>query len=134
MNEIKIISCFHYDDLTDIMFSIELTNKLIISFSEKYLYIYDSYINEEDELYDKEKIYDDEIKTLIRKRNDEINNIILKYEDKISKDKNYNKPYLKKNIQLDDFVAKNNIGNGVYSSRWKLRYNKSSYFPKLPDI
>ena len=49
MNEIKNISCFHYDDLTDIMFSLELTNKSIISFSEKYMYIYESYTSEEDE-------------------------------------------------------------------------------------
>ena len=84
-------------------------------------------INEEDELFDKEKIYDDEIKTLMRERNDEINNIILKYEDRISRMKKYNKIYLKKSMQLDDSGIKNKLENGVYSYRWKLRNNNSSY-------
>ena len=62
----------------------------------------DSTIKEEDELYDKEKIYDDEIKNLMKERNDEINNIIIKYEDKISKMKNGNsKKFLKKIVQMD---------------------------------
>ena len=92
--------------------------------------INDSTINEEDELYDKEKIYDDEIKSLMKERNDEINNIILKYEDKISKMKKGNKIYIQKSPQLDDSEIKNRLENGVYNSRWKLRNTNSGIFDK----
>ena len=88
----------------------------------------DSTINEEDELYDKEKIYDDEIKSLMKERNNEINNIILKYEDKISKMKKGNKIYIQKSLQLDDSGIKNRLENGVYSSRWKLRNTNPGIF------
>ena len=41
--------------------------------------------------------------------------------------KKSNRTYLKKSIQLDDFAFKNNLGNGIYSYRWKLRNNNSSF-------
>ena len=85
----------------------------------------DNTINEEDELFDKEKIYEDEIKSLMKERNEKINNIIIKYEDKISKMKMGNKVYLKKNIQSDNNGIKKNLENRVYSSRWKLRNTNS---------
>ena len=47
IKEIKTINSLHYYDLTDILFSIELTNGNLLSFSENYIYIYESYINEE---------------------------------------------------------------------------------------
>ena len=85
----------------------------------------DSTIKEEDELFDKEKIYEDEIKNLMKERNEEINNIIVKYEDKISRMKMGNKIYLKKSVQLDDNRINNKLENRVYSSRWKLRNTNS---------
>ena len=88
----------------------------------------DSTIKEEDELYDKEKIYDDEIKNLMKERNDEINNIILKYEDKISKMKKGNNIYIQKSLQLDDSRIKNKLENGAYSSRWKKGNNSANIF------
>ena len=47
MKEINIINSLHYNDLSDIILSIELTNHLLISSSENYIYIYESYQNEE---------------------------------------------------------------------------------------
>ena len=86
----------------------------------------DDTINEEDELYDREKIYDDEIINLMKERDDEINNIILKYEDKISQMKQDKKIYLQRSLNLDDSANKNNLENGVYSYRWKINNSNSS--------
>ena len=86
----------------------------------------DDTINEEDELYDREKIYDDEIINLMKERDDEINNIILKYEDKISRMKQDKKIYLQRSLNLDDSANKNNLDNGVYSYRWKINNSNSS--------
>ena len=47
MKIIKTIDSFHYDDISDILFSLELTNRLLLSISENYIYIYESFINEE---------------------------------------------------------------------------------------
>ena len=93
----------------------------------------DSTINEEDELFYKEKIYDDEIKNLLKERDNEINNIILKYQDKIEQMKHDKKIYLKKSMILDDTVIKNKIENkknklkkkGVYSFRKKVNSSSS---------
>ena len=85
----------------------------------------DDTINEEDELYDKEKLYDNEIKNLMKERDNEINNILLKYEDKISQMKQDKRIYLKRSINLDD-SNKKNLENGVYSCRWKINNSNSS--------
>jgi serine/threonine protein kinase len=85
----------------------------------------DDTINEEDELYDKEKLYDNEIKNLMKERDDEINNIILKYEDRISQMKQDKRMYLKRSINLDD-SNKKSLENGVYSCRWKINNSNSS--------
>ena len=47
MKEINCIKPLHYDDLSDIIISIELTNNLLISISENFIYIYESFKNEE---------------------------------------------------------------------------------------
>ena len=47
MKIIKTIDSFHYDDISDILFSLELTNRLLLSISENYIYIYESFRNEE---------------------------------------------------------------------------------------
>ena len=94
----------------------------------------DSTINEEDELYDKEKIYDDEIKNLMKERNDEINNIIIKYEDKISKMKKGNSRKFLKSIQTDEPGIKNRFEKKrIYTSRWKLRNTNSSLVGEKKD-
>jgi hypothetical protein len=89
----------------------------------------DDTINEEDELFDREKIYDIEIKNLMKERDNEINNIILKYEDKISQMKHDKNIYLKKSLHLDDSGVKNKLDekskiktkkNGNYSYRKKV--------------
>ncbi len=85
----------------------------------------DDTINEEDELYDREKIYDNEIKNLMKERDDEINSILLKYEDKISQMKQDKRMYLKRSINLDD-SNKKILENGVYSYRWKINNSNSS--------
>ena len=86
-------------------------------------------IKEEDEILDNEKIYDDEIKTLMKERNEAISNIILKYEDKISQMKHDKNIYLKKSLHLDDSGVKNKLDekskiktkkNGNYSYRKKV--------------
>ena len=94
----------------------------------------DSTINEEDELYDKEKIYADEIKNLMKERNDEINNIIIKYEDKISKMKKGNSRKFLKSIQTDEPGIKNRFEKKrIYTSRWKLRNTNSSLLGEKKD-
>ena len=109
-------------------------NIKISEFNEKN----DSTINEEDELFDKEKIYDIEIKKLMKERDNEINNIILKYQDKITKMQNDKKAYLKKSLNLDDSDIKikldDKINNkikkkGIYSYRRKI--NNSSSLNKI---
>ena len=56
IKEIKTINSLHYNDLTDIAFSIELNNRILLGISENYIYIYESYVNEsnnadEDDFY-----------------------------------------------------------------------------------
>ena len=72
MKDIKALNCFFYDDLTDILFSIELTNRLLLSFSEKFFYIWESFKNEEQEEEDFYKNYFLQKKIKLKKPYDEI--------------------------------------------------------------
>jgi hypothetical protein len=98
----------------------------------------DDTINEEDELFDREKIYDIEIKNLMKERDNEINNIILKYQDKISQMKHDKNIYLKKSLRLDESGVKNKLDeksknkakkNGIYS--YKKKVNNSCSLNKM---
>jgi hypothetical protein len=46
INEINKISYLNYNDLSNIVFSIELTNGILLGFSGKYIYIYETFRNE----------------------------------------------------------------------------------------
>ena len=98
----------------------------------------DDTINEEDELFDREKIYDIEIKNLMKERDNEINNIILKYQDKISQMKHDKNIYLKKSLRLNESGVKNKLDeksknrakkNGIYS--YKKKVNNSCSLNKM---
>ena len=86
-------------------------------------------INEEDEL-DKEKIYDLEIKNLMKERDNEINNIIEKYQQKIEKIKENKNIYYKKKIIFGGSDSKNkqdeNYNNKILSCRGRINYSNSS--------
>ena len=90
---------------------------------------YVNIISEENEL-DNEKIYDMEIRNLMKERDNEINNIIVKYQNKISKMQKNKNVYFKKRIILNDFDSKNkneDIYNDIiFSSRGKINYSNSS--------
>ena len=60
MEEIIVINSFNLDDLSNIFFSIELSNRLLLGISEKYIYIYESLEKEDnnsDNLYKNYFIY-----------------------------------------------------------------------------
>ena len=86
-------------------------------------------INEEDEL-DNEKIYDMEIKNLMKERDNGINNIIIKYQNKISKMQKIKNVYCKKRILFSGSDSKNknevNYNDKIMSSRGKITYSNSS--------
>ena len=90
---------------------------------------YVNIISEENEL-DNEKIYDMEIRNLMKERDNEINNIIVKYQNKISKMQKNKNVYFKKRIILNGFDSKNkneDIYNDIIlSSRGKINYSNSS--------
>ena len=90
---------------------------------------YVNIINEEDEL-NSEKIYDLEIKNLMKERDKEINNIIVKYQNRIDKMKNTKNIYYKKRIALGGSDSKNrqedNYNDKVLSCRGKINYSNSS--------
>ena len=90
---------------------------------------YVNIISEENEL-DNEKIYDMEIRNLMKERDNEINNIIVKYQNKISKMQKNKNVYFKKRIILNNFNSKNkneDIYNDIMlSSRGKINYSNSS--------
>ena len=57
MEEINIIDSFNINDLSDIILSIELNNRLLLSISEKTIYIYESIEDENDKIEDFYKNY-----------------------------------------------------------------------------
>ena len=86
-------------------------------------------INEEDEL-DNEKIYDMEIKNLMKERDNEINNIIIKYQNKITNMQKNKNVYFKKRVILNCSDSKNRNeeynNDKILSSRGKINYSNSS--------
>ena len=90
---------------------------------------YVNIINEEDEI-DNEKLYDMEIRNLMKERDNEINNIIVKYQNKISKMQKNKNVYFKKRIILNGSNSKNknedNYYDKILSSRGKINYSNSS--------
>ena len=90
---------------------------------------YVNIINEEDEL-ENEKIFDLEIKNLMKERDKEINNIIVKYQNKIDEMKSNKNIYYKKRIVLSGSESKNkqeeNYHDKVLSCRGKINYSNSS--------
>ena len=98
----------------------------------RYSNINDNYvniINEEDEI-NNEKLYDMEIRNLMKERDNEINNIIVKYQNKISKMQKNKNVYFKKRIILNGSNSKNknedNYYDKILSSRGKINYSNSS--------
>ena len=90
---------------------------------------YVNIINEEDEL-ENEKIFDLEIKNLMKERDKEINNIIVKYQNKIDEMKSNKNIYYKKRIVLSGSDSKNkqeeNYHDKVLSCKGKINYSNSS--------
>ena len=90
---------------------------------------YVNIINEEDEL-ENEKIFDLEIKNLMKERDKEINNIIVKYQNKIDEMKSNKNIYYKKRVILSGSDSKNkqeeNYHDKVLSCRGKINYSNSS--------
>ena len=90
---------------------------------------YVNIINEEDEL-ENEKMFDLEIKNLMKERDKEINNIIVKYQNKIDEMKSNKNIYYKKRIVLSGSDSKNkqeeNYHDKVLSCRGKINYSNSS--------
>ena len=90
---------------------------------------YVNIINEEDEI-NNEKLYDMEIRNLMKERDNEINNIIVKYQNKISKMQKNKNVYFKKRIILNGSNSKNknedNYYDKILSSRGKINYSNSS--------
>ena len=90
---------------------------------------YVNIINEEDEL-ENEKMFDLEIKNLMKERDKEINNIIVKYQNKIDEMKSNKNIYYKKRIVLSGSESKNkqeeNYHDKVLSCRGKINYSNSS--------
>ena len=72
MTIIKTIDSFHYDDISDILFSLELTNRLLLSISAHNIYIYESFINEENNEDDFYKNYFLQKKFIIKNKIDDI--------------------------------------------------------------
>ena len=85
---------------------------------------YINIINEEDEI-DNEKLYDLEIKNLMKERDNEINNIIIKYQNKIEKMKENKKIYHKKRIILGR-NCQEDYNDKIQSCRGKINYSNSS--------
>ena len=90
---------------------------------------YVNIINEEDEL-ENEKVFDLEIKNLMKERDKEINNIIVKYQNKIDEMKSNKNIYYKKRIVLSGSESKNkqeeNYHDKVLSCKGKINYSNSS--------
>ena len=90
---------------------------------------YVNIINEEDEL-ENEKVFDLEIKNLMKERDKEINNIIVKYQNKIDEMKSNKNIYYKKRIVLSGSDSKNkqeeNYHDKVLSCKGKINYSNSS--------
>ena len=98
----------------------------------RYSNLKDKYVNiisEENEL-DNEKLYDMEIRNLMKERDNEINNIIVKYQNKISTIQKNKNVYFKKRIILNGSDLKNknedNYNEIIFSSRGKINYSNSS--------
>ena len=90
---------------------------------------YVNIISEEDEL-ENEKMFDLEIKNLMKERDKEINNIIVKYQNKIDEMKSNKNIYYKKRIVLSGSDSKNkheeNYHDKILSCRGKINYSNSS--------
>ena len=118
-----------YDNKINILLSEEKFKNKRISRCSDLNNNYVNIINEEDEL-ENEKIFDLEIKNLMKERDREINNIITRYQNRIDEVKNNKNIYYKKRIILSGSVAKNrkeeNFNDMVQSCRGKVNYSNSS--------
>ena len=120
-----------YQKAMDLLLSEPKNNNKRISRYSELNNNYVNIINEEDEL-NNERIYDLEIKNLLKERDKEINNIMIRYQNKISKIKLNKNVYLKKRVFTCGSDSKNkpeenyNYNDKVLSCRARIDYSNSS--------
>ena len=120
-----------YQKAMDLLLSEPKNNNKRISRYNELNNNYVNIINEEDEL-NNERIYDLEIKNLLKERDKEINNIMIRYQNKISKIKLNKNVYLKKRVFTCGSDSKNkpeenyNYNDKVLSCRARIDYSNSS--------